>query len=220
MSKKSKCSFRSRKNVMYDYLKDSMHKGELRPGEMIDLDQTAKKLGMSKTPLREALIMLEAEGLVSLLPWRGVVVNKLTLKDIKDIYQIIGVLESAAILFAAPRLNKHEIMKMEEINDEMIEAGDGDNYDLSFEKYLDFQNVYIKLADNQSLEDTLGVLKKRLYGFSVPFIKGWEKIAVAEHKELLNFLYQGQFEKAADYQRNKIWNFNVQIQYIVKDLIV
>ena len=83
---------------VYEYLRELMQYGKLKPGDFINMNQLSNELGISKTPLRDALIQLEAEGFVTFFPRRGVMVNLLTLQDIKDYYQIIGALEGAVIL--------------------------------------------------------------------------------------------------------------------------
>lgn len=218
MKEEFSLGYRSLKNLMYDYLRDNIRKGELKPGDTINMEQTAKKLGMSKTPLREALIKLEAEGFVRIVPWRGVVVNKLTVQDFKECYQILGALESSAILSASTRIKKHDVMRMRILNDEMIEAIEVADFDAYCKKNIEFHGIYLDLSNNKLLADTADILKKRLYDFSRPkeFIKEWEDFSLGEHKKLVDFLYQNEFLKAADYLRNTIWNFDVQKKYIVK----
>jgi len=79
---------KSLKELVYEYLRDQMRSGDLLPGPMIDMNETAERLGVSKTPLRDALIQLDMEGFVSILPRRGVIVNPLTLKDIQQYYEM------------------------------------------------------------------------------------------------------------------------------------
>jgi DNA-binding GntR family transcriptional regulator len=108
VEKKGIINLSSLKEQVYEYLRHQMKIGKLRPGAAIDVRATSEKLGVSKTPLRDALIQLEMEGFVKILPRRGVVVNALTIQDIKDIYQIVGALESTAIITAADYLGEHE----------------------------------------------------------------------------------------------------------------
>ena len=217
MQKKYDLGYRSLKNLVYDYLRDQMQTGGLRPGDPINMDQTARKLGISKTPLREALIKLETESFVKIIPWRGVIVNFITLQDFRECYQILGALESAALLAAAPRMKKHDIMRMEILNDEMREAIDAGDFESYYEKNLDFHKSYLKISQNQILIDTVDILKKRLYEFSRPkeFIKEWEDVSLEEHQKLVEFLQKGEFHKAVDYLRNVIWSFDVQKNFIV-----
>lgn len=92
---------KSLKEQVYDYLRHEIEKN-IQPGAVINMDATSRKLGISKTPLRDALLQLEMEGFVTIAPRRGIYVNSLALDDIKEFYQVIGALEQSAILAAAP----------------------------------------------------------------------------------------------------------------------
>ncbi len=218
MKKELDLGYRSLKNLVYDYLRDQMQKGELRQGATINMEQTAQKLGVSKTPLREALIKLEAEGFVKIQPWRGVVVSELTLQDFKDCYQIIGALEFSALMAAAPRLKEQDIQRMELLDEEMeraLESGDFDSY---YDRNIEFHRTYIDLAENQVLAEMVDVLKKKLYEFARPkeFIKEWEDVSMEEHRHFVNLLKQGNFAGAAEFLRDTIWSFEAQKKFIVK----
>jgi len=112
----------SLKDKVYEYLRHQMKIGKIRPDSLINLDSTSKKLGISRTPLREALIQLEIEGFVTILPRRGVIVNKLTLQGIKNIYQLIGSLESTAIISIKDSISQSDLRKMKKLNESMKKA--------------------------------------------------------------------------------------------------
>ncbi|MCC7295868.1 MAG: GntR family transcriptional regulator, partial [Acidobacteria bacterium] len=89
-----------------------MRRGEILPGSVIDMEETSLRLGVSKTPLRDALLQLEMEGFVTILPRRKVVVNVLRPEDIKNYYEIIGALESTALRQAFALLGGPEFEEM------------------------------------------------------------------------------------------------------------
>jgi DNA-binding GntR family transcriptional regulator len=218
MKKEFDLGYRSLKNLVYDYLRDQMQKGDLKQGDTINMDKTAQKLGVSKTPLREALIKLEAEGFVKIIPWRGVIVSELTIQDFKDCYQIIGALECSALLASAPRMKRHDVMHMANLNNEMREAIQSGDFDAYYEKNIEFHRTYLNLSKNQTLADTVEILKKKLYEFSRPkeFLKEWEDVSMDEHERLVGLLENNDFQKAAEYLRNTIWSYEVQKKFIVK----
>ena len=80
----------SLREQVYDHLRQQIHQGEIRPGVLINLDRLSRELGISKTPLKEAIIRLECEGFVEILPRRGIRVKKITSREIKDLYQMLG----------------------------------------------------------------------------------------------------------------------------------
>ncbi len=90
-------NFKSLREQVYDYLRDAMNRGELGPGANLNLNEISQRLGISRTPLRDALLQLEAEGFVTILPRRGCVVNRLTREEIQELYQVIGALEASVI---------------------------------------------------------------------------------------------------------------------------
>ena len=82
MDPKPLLNVKSLKEQVYEYLRDQMRHGGILPGSAIDMEETSRKLGVSKTPLRDALLQLETEDFVTILPRRMVVVKALTEKDI------------------------------------------------------------------------------------------------------------------------------------------
>jgi DNA-binding GntR family transcriptional regulator len=110
-------NIKSLKEQVYEHLREQMRTGGLRPGTAIDMEETSTRLGVSKTPLRDALLQLEMEGFVTVLPRRKIVVNVLTQQNIRDIYEVIGALESAALLSAFGRLGEAEMREMDRLND-------------------------------------------------------------------------------------------------------
>jgi len=209
---------KSLKEQVYDFLREQMRRGEILPGSVIDLEETSRKLGVSRTPLRDALLQLETEDFVTILPRRKVVVNVLTDRDIKDYYEIIGALESIAILRAADRLKPQELDYMDELNQEMKKAIEADDFDLYYEKNLAFHNVYLQACGNDKLMKIVNNLKKRLYDFPRPagFVKEWEQSSTGEHARLLDYLRRGQKEEAASYVRDVHWSYEVQEKFIVQ----
>ncbi len=209
---------KSLKEQVYDFLREQMRRGEILPGSVIDLEETSRKLGVSRTPLRDALLQLETEDFVTILPRRKVVVNVLTARDIKDYYEIIGALESIAILRAADRLKPQELDYMDQLNQEMKKAIEADDFDLYYEKNLAFHNVYLQACGNDKLMKIVNNLKKRLYDFPRPagFVKEWEQSSTGEHARLLDYLRRGKKEEAAGYVRDVHWSYEVQEKFIVQ----
>lgn len=204
------------KQHVYDYLRERMRTGEISPGSEINLDETSRKLGVSRTPLRDALLQLEMEGFVTIYPRRGVVVNRLSLPDIRNYYEIIGALESAALLRAFDLLGGREVRCMEKLVERMEKALDSGDFDLYYEKNLAFHDVYLDLCGNENLVRIVRTLKKRLYDFPRQrgFVKEWEKASIEEHRELLGLIAKGRAAEAAAHVRDVHWSFEVQEKYI------
>jgi DNA-binding GntR family transcriptional regulator len=218
MNPKPVLNVKSLKEQVYDFLREQMRRGEILPGSVIDMEETSKKLGVSRTPLRDALLQLESEDFVAILPRRKVIVNVLTVQDIKNYYEIIGALESIAIIKSFERLSKKDIDFMEQMNQEMKQAIEANDFDLYYDKNLNFHSVYLDLCQNDKLIRLVNTLKKRLYDFPrrQGFVKEWEESSIEEHARLIRLLRQGDKEEAARFIRDIHWSYEVQERYIIK----
>lgn len=216
MENKPVLNIKSLKEQVYEYLREQMRIGAILPGSVIDMEETSKKLGVSKTPLRDALLQLEMEGFVSILPRRNVVVNVLTIQDIKNYYEIIGALESTALLSALDNLKESDIQYLEKLNAEMKDAIDSDNFDLYYEKNLIFHSVFLNLSGNENLKKIVNTLKKRLYDFprQKGFVKEWEQASIGEHAELVRLIGMNERQKAVNFIRDIHWSFKVQEKFV------
>ena len=218
VDKKPLLNIKSLKEQVYDYLREQMRSGLLLPGSVIDMEETSKKLGVSKTPLRDALLQLDMEGFVRILPRRKVIVNVLSLQDIKNMYEIIGALESEALLSAFDLFRDSDIRHLEALNREMKEAIDKDDFDLYYEKNLRFHDVFLNRGGNESLVKIVNTLKKRLYDFprQQGFVKEWEQASIGEHGRLVELIRRKARAEAVNFIRDVHWSFHVQEQFISK----
>jgi len=209
-------NLKSLKEQVYEYLRDQMQKGKLLPGSLINLDETSRKLGVSRTPLRDALLQLEMENFVSIIPRRGIVVKQLTLKDIQEYYEIIGSLESQAVLTAMSFIKAMDVKKMKDLNDEMEQAISEENFNRYYKKNLRFHDVFLNLCGNDHLTRIISNLKKRLYDFprQEGFVKQWEISSIEEHRKLIDLIADGSQKKAAAFIRDVHWSYKVQEIFI------
>jgi len=211
-------NIKSLKEQVYEYLREQMRRGDLKPGSVIDMEETSKKLGVSKTPLRDALLQLEMEDFVTILPRRKVVVNVLTLQDIRNYYEIIGALESQALLSAFEHFQDSDIKFMEKMNEGMKKAIDDADFDLYYEKNLKYHETYLNLSGNANLAKIVNQMKKRLYDFprKKGFVKEWEEASIGEHQQLIDLIRTKKRQDAVGYIRDIHWSFKVQEKYINK----
>jgi len=214
--KSSELDITSLSAIVYEDLKRRLNSGILRPGQFIDLAALGRELGMSRTPLRDAMIRLELEGFVTVYPRRGVMVRSLGLSDIRDIYQIIGALEASVVERMALRFRASDADRMDASRAKMAETLGADDFDAYYSANLAFHDVYLDLSDNADLVRTVRTLKERLYDFPrrAEYVKEWELDSTAEHAEITSRLRTGDFKGAAAYIRDVHWNFEVQERYI------
>jgi DNA-binding GntR family transcriptional regulator len=204
------------KDQVYKYLREEIRSKNLQPGCAINMDATSKQLGISKTPLRDALIQLEMEGFVTIAPRKGIYVNGLTLEDIREYYHVIGALESSALSNCFAQVKPPHIEKMKKLDLAMKKAIEKDNFNRFYEKNLQFHEVYIDLNRNNTLKTIVNKLKRRLYDF-VPqdrWIKEWEESSIKEHQQLVAAIENGAPNEALHFIRDVHWSFDVQEKFI------
>lgn len=218
MPRKKVLNLKSLKEQVYDYLREQMERGEIRPGAVINMEDTSKELGVSKTPLRDAILQLEAENFVSILPRRGVVVNVLTLKDIRSYYEILGALESAALLSCFNKIKATEIKRLKVLNAKMSQAISCDDFNSYYQNNLKFHNIYLDLCGNDLLKKMVNNLKRKLYDFprQQGFVKEWEEESIKEHQKLVDLIERGKPQEASRFIRDVHWSYTVQEKYIQK----
>ena len=202
---------------MYDYLGDRIQRGVFKPGnDPINVNNLCKRLGVSKTPLRDAFIQLEMEGFVTIRPRNGIYVNGLSLTDIRNYYQIIGALEASALHSAAGVLTVDHFDSMQHFNDEMTRAIAEERFDLFYRNNLRFHDVYLEFCGNSLLNKEVQTLKKRLYDFILKrqWIREWEEKSVQEHQALILHLRNHEIHEAANLLTGVHWSYDVQSPYI------
>jgi len=216
MAQSEKLTLKTLREQVYDYLRESLNRGDLVPGATVDLAKLSGKLGVSKTPLRFALFQLENEGFVTILPRRGCVVNVLSLGEIRSIYQIIGSLESSVVLAEFRRITPAVIDRLRHFNRLARTAIVEDDFDRYYAFNLDFHEQYLELSGNDRLKRTVKTLKHRLYDFPRKdrFVKEWELRSTDEHEEFVGLLEAGRARDAANYIRDVHWDFDVQRSYV------
>ena len=188
----------SMREEVYNTLLDWIMEGELRPGEKILDKDVAEKMGVSRTPVREALRRLEDKGLVESAANRWTRVAEIPLEEPEMIYPIIWTLESLAMSEAFPRLTEEDFAEMDQTNEKIATAlAAGDPIGAS-RSDAHFHNIYIARTGNYFLIGMLQDLKVRCRRIEVAYFGGsaCAEDSVAEHKLILAALRAGELEQA------------------------
>jgi len=111
--------FRTLSDLAVTRLRDDILSGALKPGQKLDQTELARRFGISRAPVRDALRKLEAEGLVTIYPERGAFVAVIDLEEMQEIYEIRELLQARAVLRSVPRLTDEEVAAMNRLEDEM-----------------------------------------------------------------------------------------------------
>ncbi len=208
---------KSLREQVYEFLRGELHKGSLAPGSAINLTQVSESLGISKTPLRDALIQLEVEGFVTISPRRGVFVNRLGLEDIKHYYEIIGALEAAVIVSVFDRVRSERLPDLKQLNREIMAALDREDYDAYYWLNIQFHHVFVDMSENEHLKRIILPMKQRLYDFPQRgYMKKWEEENCGDHETLIKAIEKGDRCAAAAVWRDRHWSYTVQEPYIKK----
>jgi DNA-binding GntR family transcriptional regulator len=212
---------RSLREQVYEYLRGEIQAGRLVPGSYIKLNQISSQLGISKTPLRDAIIRMEVEGFVTILPRRGVLVNRLDLETIKNHLEMVGALEGAVIRSIFHKITPGHLNEMERLNRAMrsiIQDTPFNTFDPQYYQYnIAFHDVFLNLSGNTVLKQTLMRIKQQLYDFPrLAYIKEWEAINCDEHDRFIQHVGNGQKDEAARLWQDHHWGFESHKKYIVE----
>jgi DNA-binding GntR family transcriptional regulator len=218
-SRESVLDIRSLRQQVYEYLRGKIQIGSLVPGSFINLSEISQQLGISKTPLRDAIIQMECEGFVTILPRRGVLIYRLSLEEIRNILEIVGALESAVLRSDADRLTSDQLDRMQQLNEDMrvcIRQNPSGTFDAQYYQLnLAFHNVFLDLSTNTALKQMLMIMKQRLYDFPrLNYIKEWEWINCDEHDRLIQLLREKKKDEAARLWRDSHWGFECHEKWI------
>ncbi|MCG6930177.1 MAG: GntR family transcriptional regulator [Desulfofustis sp.] len=210
-----KLEFSSLSDQVYAYLRRQLNQGSLIPGSTIHIGDIAQQLGISKTPLRDALIHLELEGFVEILPRRGVRVRKLQVQDVKNAYDAVGLIEAFIVSSCIDRITPKHIDRLEELNEKIISDIKRDDFSRLFATNLKFHSVYLETSDNEPLKRFILPIKHRLYDFPRQnYISEWELNNCEEHRQFIEYLKKGDGEGAARVLKDTHWSFEVQKDFI------
>lgn len=176
-----------------DLLRARIYSDVLRPGQRLDEAALAAELGISRTPLREALKILSAEGLVELKPRRGCYVAELTLRDLEQIFPIMAMLEGRVARDVASAVKSADLRRLDALHEKLeryAAAGDIDRY---YAVNYEFHDALQVLAGNRWLQHMIGDLRKllKLSRHRSLMLDGRLQESMAEHRALMDALHRG-----------------------------
>lgn len=184
----------SLKDLAAAAIREGIFSGDLRPGSKVDQDALATELGMSKLPVREALISLDSEGLINSVARRGAFVSELTGDDIRDHYQIFGTVAGLAAERATNSLTDEELEELAALLTEMEAADDPATQERLNHKFHRKINV---AGQSRRLGSVLGLLSKSLPSHFYEFHTAWADTARRDHRRILEALKARDAEAAS-----------------------
>ena len=175
------------REVVFKTLRQSILTGELKPGERLMEIHLAEKLGVSRTPIREAIRKLELEGLVTMIPRRGAEVAKISEKNLKDVLEVRTCLDSLAVRLACQRITDEQIDDLKKACDDFVLATKTGEATAITKADVKLHDVIVRATGNERLQQMINTLSEQMYRYRLEYIKDEAKrgILVHEHEEIL-----------------------------------
>ena len=201
------------RDVVFNTLRQAILKGELEPGERLMEIQLAERLGVSRTPIREAIRKLELEGLVLMIPRKGAEVAKISARSLRNVLEVRRALEELAIELACQRMSEEDIDNLQKAQDDFkaaISEGDAMKIAETDEHYHD---VIYEGTQNAKLIQMLNNLREQMYRYRLEYIKDEDKrkILILEHERILKAVRERKVADAKEAMREHIDNQEITV---------
>jgi len=203
------------REVVFKTLRNAIIKGEIKPGERLMEEKLAATLEVSRTPVREAIRMLELEGLVVMIPRRGAEVAKITIQDLKDALEVRMAIEALSVRLACQRINEEEKEKLKAARDAFEEAAGKQDVHLMVEKDEAFHNVIFAATKNKRLITIAQNLREQIYRYRFEYIKDFsmhQKLK-DEHNRITTSIVNGDVVAAEEEMRRHIYDQEQRVIY-------
>lgn len=196
------------RDVVFNTLRRAIITGEFAPGERLMEISLANRLGVSRTPVREAIRKLELEGLVIMIPRKGAQVAKITEKSLRDVIEIRCVLEEFAASLACERITEEGKEKLKEAHRQFVEAAQTNDIIDIVEKDEQFHDAIFQATCNDRLITIINNLREQFYRYRMEYVKDIEQhsVLVTEHEQLLHAIFNQDSETAKQIMRTHLKN--------------
>ncbi len=210
--------------VLADWVTDSIReailRGQFGPGERLDQDLIATELQISRTPVREALSKLEAEGYVQIRPHRGAFVILPSPQEIEETYDVLSIIESEIVRRVTPMIPESRLCEMDQRltkNQEQLRHGDLSSYfDIDSPR---FPSSVFDLIDNKVLREIMASLSNRIEIIQrlVQQRRALLADSIVEHRAILNAMQQRNAEQAAELTKQHLHNSAQRILTLLQE---
>ena len=196
------------RDVVFNTLRKAILRGELKPGERLMEIQLANKLGVSRTPIREAIRKLELEGLVLMIPRKGAEVAQITEKKMQDVLEVRKALEELSVQLACERITPEQVEEMKMAAEDFRKVLKSGDVTKIAEADVKFHDIIFAATNNQRLITLLNNLREQMYRFRVEYLKQKECYPqlLEEHDKLIALISGGNVEEACEIMGRHIDN--------------
>ena len=207
------------RDVVFNTLREAILKGDLKPGERLMELQLASKLGVSRTPIREAIRMLEQEGLAVTTPRKGAEVAKMTLKDMEDVLEIRDALDELAVRIACQKISDEQLRQLEDMKELFEKSTQTGNVKKIAEADVTFHDVIYEATGNPKLVTLLNNLREQVYRYRVEYIKDPKNYPtlIAEHEAILESLKNRDVKNAVEAMHVHVANQAEAVKTVIQE---
>jgi len=183
-------NYKPLRELVFENIREAIINGHLKPGERLMEIQLAEELGVSRTPVREAIRKLELEGFVVMIPRKGAYVTDITIKDIVDVFELRWALEALAAELAAERATEEEIEQMERHLLELAKVIEEQDVKKIVEIDTRFHETIYTASRNKRLGQILSLLGELIQRYRTLTLSKSERIKVTmeEHRAIVEAL--------------------------------
>lgn len=208
------------REVIFNTLREAIIVGELKPGERLMEVQLAEKMGVSRTPVREAIRKLELEGLVNMLPRKGAHVADLSVKDIMDVLEVRASLDALASSLAAVRITDDELKELKHVQEQLANYVEKENLQGSIKKDVEFHDIIYRASRNDKLIQIANNLREQVQRFRVIYLKDYNsgKDIIKEHLDIFEAIKGRNEQNAREVAHRHIKNQEITIVKAVKNI--
>lgn len=196
------------RDVVFNTLRQGILMGELKPGERLMEVHLANKLGVSRTPIREAIRKLELEGLVIMVPRRGAEVANITEKSLTDVLEVRRALDALAVELACDRITEDEIGQLRTACEEFEQATKSKDTKLIARADVNLHDIIVAATGNQRLVQLVNNLAEQMYRYRFEYIKDINQYQtlIEEHRDIYDSLASRDKERASKAVKRHIDN--------------
>lgn len=196
------------RDVVFRTLRKSILTGELKPGERLMEIHLADKLGVSRTPIREAIHMLELEGLVTMIPRRGAEVSKITEKSMQDVLEVRRSLDALCAELACERITDEDLVSLKDACKAFEASVQTGNLTEIAKCDVALHNIIVLATRNTRLVQLVNNLSEQMYRYRFEYIKDkkMHPILIEEHQKILQAIINKDKESAANAAKEHIDN--------------
>lgn len=196
------------RDVVFNTLRQAILTGELKPGERLMEIHLADKLGVSRTPIREAIRKLELEGLVTMIPRRGAEVAQITEKSMNDVLEVRRALDALCVELACERITEEELVTLKTACDEFEAAIRTGDVKKIAQADVALHDIIVQATGNRRLIQLVNNLAEQMYRYRFEYIKdiSQHEMLVEEHRIIYESILNKDKETAAQAARTHIDN--------------